>query len=102
MKRISRLMICTTPTLRNVRGSTRGLKLDALIASNKGKLYVRFSELEGKPDCENASLLASECGVIVRSLAPLQYKLWSKIPLRERDALIERLKVMHFCQELFC
>ncbi|KAI3940753.1 hypothetical protein MKW98_030072, partial [Papaver atlanticum] len=82
----------TTSTSRNVRGSTRGLKLDALIAANKGKLSVHFSELEGQPDCENASLLASECGVIVRSLAPLRHKSWTKIPLRERDALIERLK----------
>ncbi|KAI3894822.1 hypothetical protein MKX03_014928, partial [Papaver bracteatum] len=82
----------TTTTSRNVRGPTRGLKLDALIAANKGKLFVHFSELEGKPDCENASPLASECGVIVRSLAPLQYNSWTKIPLRERDALIERLK----------
>ncbi|KAI3979795.1 hypothetical protein MKX01_013890 [Papaver californicum] len=51
-----------------------------------------FSELDGKPVYDNPSRLASECGVIIRSIAPLRHKSWTKIPPRERDALIERVK----------
>ncbi|KAI3905556.1 hypothetical protein MKX01_036465, partial [Papaver californicum] len=63
----------------NLWGLIRRPALDALINANKGKLVVTFSE-------------SSECGVIVRSLAPLWYKSWSKIPVLGRDSLIERVK----------
>ncbi|KAI3939802.1 hypothetical protein MKX01_028003 [Papaver californicum] len=55
-------------------------------------LRFMFSELDGKSVCDNASRLKSECGVVICSLAPLRHKSWTKIPLRERDALIERVK----------
>ncbi|MCL7051386.1 hypothetical protein MKW94_030250 [Papaver nudicaule] len=78
-------------TQRNVRGLTRGLLLDALINAG-GKLPIKFCEFERVPVCSNASHLASECGVIVRSLAPLRYKSWTKIPRVERNSMIERVK----------
>ncbi|RZC85786.1 hypothetical protein C5167_026457 [Papaver somniferum] len=56
---------------RNVRGLTRGIEA---------------------PICPNAPKLSSECGIIVRGLAPLQHQSWTKIPGHYRSALIERIK----------
>lgn len=36
--------------------------------------------------------MSSECGIIVRGLAPLQHQSWTKIPGHYRSALIERIK----------
>ncbi|KAI3963157.1 hypothetical protein MKW92_003882 [Papaver armeniacum] len=78
---------------RNVRGLTRGIEVSRTMAMNNGnKLPVVFSEIEKAPICPNAPKLSSECGIIVRGLAPLQHQSWTKIPEHYRSALIERIK----------
>ncbi|MCL7029263.1 hypothetical protein MKW94_000250 [Papaver nudicaule] len=78
---------------RNVRGLTRGIEVSRTIAVNDGnKLPVVFCPLQKVPICVNARKLTSECGIIVRGLAPLQHQSWTKIPEHHRSALIERVK----------
>ncbi|MCL7035566.1 hypothetical protein MKW94_028382 [Papaver nudicaule] len=78
---------------RNVRGLTRGIEVSRTIAMNDGnKLPVVFCPLQKVPICVNARKVTSECGIIVRGLAPLQHESWTKIPEHHRSALIERVK----------
>ncbi|RZC56974.1 hypothetical protein C5167_015834 [Papaver somniferum] len=70
---------------RNVRGLTRGIEVSRTMAMNNG------NKLPVAPIC-NAPKLSSECGIIVRGLAPLQHQSWMKIPEHYRSALIERIK----------
>ncbi|KAI3900817.1 hypothetical protein MKW92_040239 [Papaver armeniacum] len=70
-----------------------GIEVSRTMAMNNGnKLPVVFSEIEKAPICPNAPKLSSECGIIVRGLAPLQHQSWTKIPEHYRSALIERIK----------
>ncbi|KAI3986033.1 hypothetical protein MKX01_039115, partial [Papaver californicum] len=79
---------------RSMRGLTRGIEVSRTIAMNNGnKLPVVFSEIEKAPTCFNAPKLSSKCRIIVRGLAPLQHKSWTKIPEHHRSALTERIKV---------
>ncbi|RZC76201.1 hypothetical protein C5167_001172 [Papaver somniferum] len=83
----------STSKKRNTRGISRGVGLERLLAmTTDRKLPVKFKESAGEAVCFNRSKLAIESGVIVRSFAPLEYKSWIKIPLHDREALMERVK----------
>ncbi|KAI3985036.1 hypothetical protein MKX01_004804 [Papaver californicum] len=87
------LLLLTTTRKRNVRGMSRGIGLERLLLISKdGKLSVDFNEVAGQPLCINRSKLATECGVIIRAFVPLEYKSWTKIPLHDRETLMERVK----------
>ncbi|KAI3890685.1 hypothetical protein MKW92_017293 [Papaver armeniacum] len=75
---------------RNVRGRSRGIDLDDWIAHN-GKMPIKFSDVTGEPISTNRCKLSTECGIIVRDFAPMQYTSWKKIPEHERVVLIERV-----------
>ncbi|KAI3871088.1 hypothetical protein MKX03_019830 [Papaver bracteatum] len=75
---------------RNVRGRSRGIDLDDWI-SHHGKMPIKFSDVAGEPISTNRCKLSTECGIIVRDFAPMQYASWKKIPEHERVVLIERV-----------
>ncbi|RZC51931.1 hypothetical protein C5167_020355 [Papaver somniferum] len=77
---------------RNVCGLTRGIEVSRTM-DNGNKLPVVFSEIEKAPICSNAPKLSSECGIIVRGLAPLQHHSWTKIPEHYRSALMNELRI---------
>ncbi|MCL7041415.1 hypothetical protein MKW94_004982 [Papaver nudicaule] len=77
----------------NVRGRSRGIDLDDWMARNDNKkLPIKFSPVAGEPISINRCKLSTECGIIVRDFAPMQYASWTKIPAQDRAALIERVK----------
>ncbi|MCL7049264.1 hypothetical protein MKW94_025585 [Papaver nudicaule] len=83
-----------TTSRRRGRGRSRGVGLENLLGQEKeGKLSVNFNEAVGQPVCLNRKKLTSELEVIVRSFAPLEHKSWTKIPLHDRETLMERVKV---------
>ncbi|MCL7050884.1 hypothetical protein MKW94_021150 [Papaver nudicaule] len=88
-----RLGLLETTSRRRVRGRSRGVGLENLLGQEKeGKLSVNFNEAVGQPVCLNRKKLTSELGVIVRSFAPLEHKSWTKIPLHDRETLMDRVK----------
>ncbi|MCL7040693.1 hypothetical protein MKW94_007766 [Papaver nudicaule] len=88
----NRFFVEETTSRRRVRGRSRGVGLENLLGQKEGKLSVNFNEAVGQPVCLNRKKLTSELGVIVRSFAPLKHKSWTKIPLHDRETLMERVK----------
>ena len=60
-------------------GPTRGVGLD-YIARVSGRVALTISAQHKKATRPLASKLSSECGVIVRTHAPLKVELWKHIP----------------------
>ncbi|KAI3933125.1 hypothetical protein MKW92_002281, partial [Papaver armeniacum] len=76
---------------RNVRGRSRSIDLDDWTAQH-GPLPIKFSDVAGEPISTNRCKLSTECGIIVRDFAPMQYTSWKKNPDHDKVALIERVK----------
>ncbi|KAI3855728.1 hypothetical protein MKW92_046414, partial [Papaver armeniacum] len=74
-----------------VRGQLRRIRLQERVVQN-GRIPIIIDEQSGVLVGEHGSHLAGECDTIIHSFAPLGYKSWTKIPLQDREMLIEQLK----------
>ncbi|KAJ4718789.1 CD2 antigen cytoplasmic tail-binding protein 2-like protein [Melia azedarach] len=77
------------PSTRSTR--TQGVKTSALVQS-KGRIPIIISPITNQQEGAYCSELISECGVIVRTAAPLRFPYWSKIPWVEKIILFKRLE----------
>ncbi|KAL2497575.1 Uncharacterized protein Adt_23125 [Abeliophyllum distichum] len=75
---------------RKGRGPTRGKGTDNIVAA-AGKISLDISKKSGRAIGNQQARLASECGYIVRSFAPLRYKRWIDIPKDEKNTLYDRV-----------
>ncbi|KAL2505656.1 actin [Abeliophyllum distichum] len=78
------------PLHRKGRGPTRGKGTDNIVAV-AGKISLDISKKSGRAIGNQQAHLASECGYIVRSFAPLRYKRWIDIPKEEKNTLYDRV-----------
>ncbi|KAL2487079.1 Uncharacterized protein Adt_31835 [Abeliophyllum distichum] len=78
------------PLHRKGRGPTRGKGTDNIVAA-AGKISLDISKKSGRTIGNQQARLASECGYIVRSFAPLRYKRWIDIPKEEKNTLYDRV-----------
>ncbi|CAA2940140.1 Hypothetical predicted protein [Olea europaea subsp. europaea] len=61
-----------------------------ILNSNAGKILLKISKKLGRAIGNQQARLASECGYVVRSFAPLCYKRWIDIPYEEKNKLYDR------------
>ena len=81
------------PSKRKVRLTTRGLGTKTIVKVS-GKIKIVMDPDIRKPTCELASArLSSECGYLVRTMAPLQLKKWKNISAADKKAIMECLLV---------
>ncbi|KAL2497767.1 Uncharacterized protein Adt_23317 [Abeliophyllum distichum] len=71
-------------------GPTRGKGTDDIVTA-AGKISLDISKKSGRAIGNQQARLASECGYIVRSFAPLRYKRWIDIPKEEKNTLYDRV-----------
>lgn len=79
---------------RKGRGLTRGKGTDDIVSA-AGKISLEISKTMGRAIGNQQARLASECGYVVRSFAPLRYKRWIDIPNEEKNKLYDRVLVCH-------
>ncbi|XP_022898013.1 uncharacterized protein LOC111411689 isoform X3 [Olea europaea var. sylvestris] len=75
---------------RKGRGPTRGKGTDDIVSA-AGKISLEISKKLGRAIGNQQARLASECGYVVRSFAPLCYKRWIDIPYEEKNKLYDRV-----------
>ena len=82
-------------TSKRVRGATRGINTERLIAASGGTKLVVAVPLEvGLPVRENATRLASWLGVQIRMAAPLKdMEKWDDIPFAIKAPIIQATRV---------
>ncbi|KAL2461881.1 Uncharacterized protein Adt_45301 [Abeliophyllum distichum] len=78
------------PLHRKGRGPTRGKGTNNIVAA-AGKISLDISKNSRRAIGNQQARLASECGYIVRSFAPLRYKRWINIPKEEKNTLYVRV-----------
>lgn len=79
---------------RKGHGLTRGNGTDDIVSA-AGKISLEISKTMGRAIGNQQARLASECGYVVRSFAPLRYKRWIDIPNEEKNKLYDRVLVCH-------
>ncbi|KAL2492194.1 Uncharacterized protein Adt_27822 [Abeliophyllum distichum] len=78
--------------VRKGRGPTRGKGTDDIVTA-VGKLSLDISKKSGRAIGNQQARLASECGYIARSFAPLRYKRWIDIPKQKKNTLYDLVLV---------
>ncbi|KAI3862202.1 hypothetical protein MKX03_037372 [Papaver bracteatum] len=67
------------------------MRLEEWVDQN-GRKPIVIDEQSGELLGEHRYDLAGECDTILHAFSPLGYKSWNKIPLQDRETLIEQLK----------
>ncbi|CAA2970387.1 Hypothetical predicted protein [Olea europaea subsp. europaea] len=75
---------------RKGRGPTRGKGTDDIVSA-AGKISLKIYKKMGRAIGNQQARLASECGYVVQSFAPLCYKRWIDIPNEEKNKLYDRV-----------